>query len=501
MSVNIATKKILSEQNISKILMLGISLKDSISTLEDKCIEDYDSTKTYVKNSLVIYNGYIYKTKTVTTGDFDENKFEKIGDNLDLLTLDDIKALINLSDEEIASLQSLISTEIRLDKCFSSSDAYNRILNAENECKKFTLEQLAKKAGVVYKVVADTTGVDSTEFLYLISNGSNGYNIYAYIDGSAVKISDTNINLDDYAKLSDLNNFVKKTDADGRYATITTVDGKVDKTSILSTISSNPSDDNLLSEKAIKSELDTINTNLDDKIDKASITTTIGSTSTDSELPTAKTVYSNVKYASGYTDTIVIDCNECIKVGYYFADRNTTNNPTSETYGILHVFGYKTDIESKNTQWIFQEFTSASGKKYMRYSLNPNSLTPTNWTSWERLCSTSVADVGTTTIKPTFPSTVTLGSSQRIIYSIKNGWANVSTVMQFSSPKLSWTVIATGLPKPDKTVNTSTLGETFVNANVAYRIKTDGTLEMRIDSEITQLNWWNINVSYPVAES
>ena len=177
---NIKTEKILSMSNIKRIIMLGISLKDSISALEDKCIEDYDATKTYVKNSLVIYNGYIYKTKTVTTGDFDENKFEKIGDNLDLLTLDDIKALINLSDEEIASLQSLISTEIRLDKCFSSSDTYNRLLTVENECKKFTLEQLAKKAGVVYKVVADTTGVDSTEFLYLISNGSNGYNIWDF---------------------------------------------------------------------------------------------------------------------------------------------------------------------------------------------------------------------------------------------------------------------------------------------------------------------------------
>ena len=232
MGFSIKTEKILSPSNIKRIISIGISLKDSISALEDKCIEDYDATKTYVKNSLVIYNGYIYKTKTVTTGDFDENKFEKIGDDLDLLTLDDIKALINLSDEEIASLQSLISTEIRLDKCFSSSDAYNRILNAENECKKFTLEQLAKKAGVVYKVVADTTGVDSTEFLYLISNGSNGYNIYAYIDGSAVKISDTNINLDDYAKLSDLNNYYDKATSDGKYATITTVDGKVDKTSI-----------------------------------------------------------------------------------------------------------------------------------------------------------------------------------------------------------------------------------------------------------------------------
>ena len=39
------------------------------------------------------------------------------------------------------------------------------------------------------------------------------------------------------------------------------VDNKVDKTSILSAISNTPSDDNLLSEKAIKSELDKLKTN------------------------------------------------------------------------------------------------------------------------------------------------------------------------------------------------------------------------------------------------
>ena len=122
------------------------------------------------------------------------------------------------------------------------------------------------------------------------------------------------------------------------------------------------------------------------------------------------------------------------------------------------------------------------------------------WRTWRKVCATSVADVPNTNINLTLPSTVTLGKSQRATYSIKNGWANVSIVAQFASPKLSWVVITTGLPKPDKTVNTSTIGETFVNANVAYRIKPDGTLEMQIDSEITQLNWWNINVSYPVAE-
>ena len=499
----IPTKKILSEQNISKIIMLGVGLRDELNNMELGLISDYDNTKTYTRGQAVYYNNYLYKCLYTTTGDFDESKWQLIGDDLDLVTKADIEAMLGLTQEEIETLQKIINdSQITLSTTYSSSKIFSDLQQCLNDSKKFTLDQFAKANKASYQVITNLSSATDKSIIYLMANGSN-YDMYIVeSDGTPTKIGDTTIDLSQfYTKTEIDNDFVKKTDADGKYATITTVDGKVDKTSILSTISSTPSDDKLLSEKAIKTELDTINTNLDDKVNKASITTTIDGTSTDSELPTAKIVYSNIKYASGYTDTIVINCNECIKVGYYFADRNTTNNPTSETYGILHVFGYKTDIESKNTQWIFQEFTSASGKKYMRYSLNPNSLTPTNWTSWEKLCTTSVADVEMKTINATLPSTVTLGSSQRIIYSIKNGWANVSIVAQFASPKLSWTAIATGLPKPDKTVNTSTVGETFVNANVAYRIKTDGTLEMRIDSEITKLNWWNINVSYPVAES
>ena len=504
MILKLAKKKEINEDVLRMIIQYGLGFASRVKNLENKEIEDWKEDKLYEKGAKVLYNNSLWVAKvTNQSSAWNESYWEKVGDDLELIDLDTIKTMLGLTTDELQTLSSIIlDSQVRLDKTYSSSKIYTDLQQCLNDSKAFTLQEFAKASKASYQVVSATSQMLDKSVIYLMPNSTN-YDMYIVeSDGTPTKIGDTTIDLSQfYTKTEIDNDFVKKTDADGKYALITTVDGKVDKTSILSTISSTPSDDKLLSEKAIKNELDTINTNLDDKVNKASITTTIGSTSTDSELPTAKTVYSNVKYASGYTDTIVIDCNECIKVGYYFADRNTTNNPTSETYGILHVFGYKTDIESKNTQWIFQEFTSASGKKYMRYSLNPNSLTPTNWTSWESVCTTSVVDVGVKTINPTFPSTVTLGSSQRIIYSIKNGWANVSTVMQFSSPKLSWTVIATGLPKPDKTVNTSTLGETFVNANVAYRIKTDGTLEMRIDSEITQLNWWNINVSYPVAES
>ena len=307
------------------IIQYGLGFASRVKNLENKEIEDWKEDKLYEKGAKVLYNNYLWVAKvTNQSSTWNENYWEKVGDDLELIEKSDIEAMINLSDEEIASLQSLISTEIRLDKCFSSSDAYNRILNAENECKKFTLEQLAKKAGVVYKIVADTTGVDSTEFLYLISNGSNGYNIYAYIDGSAVKISDTNINLDSYAKLTDLDNYYDKATSDGKYATITTVDGKVDKTSILSTISNTPSDDKLLSEKAINDTLvkktdivdNLTSTNTDkplsanqgkvlkgevDKkandnevIKKTAITTTINSSSADTQVPSAKSVYNEM---------------------------------------------------------------------------------------------------------------------------------------------------------------------------------------------------------------
>ena len=298
---------------------------------------------------------------------------------------------------------------------------------------------------------------------------------------------------------------------------------------------------------------------VDNKIDKTDITTTIDSASTDTQVPSAKSVKTEldkkagtdkISHVSNYvcSDSPIIDdtmyrlysgndnirfqkfinfgtSNRSIEWDYnlfnkdyglfyqalgegkdlndlhmncfFTANNKCLNTPdvTKNFFGIslchAGVNGYSTQIcvhANENVN------TSKQRTIYVRHCYNGT------WGDWGTISTTSVADVGVTTINPTLPSTVTLGSSQRIIYSIKNGWANVSTVMQFASPKLSWAVIATGLPKPDKTVNTSTVGETFVNANVAYRIKTDGTLEMLIATEITQLNWWNINVSYPVAE-
>ena len=303
--------------------------------------------------------------------------------------------------------------------------------------------------------VAPTDNSADEDTIYLVQDASGGYEQYLKINGVVTSLGST----------SAINNVYTKTESDGKFALISTLNSLItvvgglndltttDKTSIvnainelktdLTSITSHTSDTDI----HITSSERTKWNEVDNKVDKTDITTSIDTSSTDSQVPSAKTVYSNVKYASGYTDIIVIDCNECIKVGYYFADRNTTNNPTSETYGILHVFGYKTDIESKNTQWIFQEFTSATGKKYMRYSLNPNSLTPTNWSTWQKVCTTTVADVEPTIT--TFTSTTNYKPSPIVgfKYTVSNGICYVTGGINCVSPTSSNVVVYT-LPKP-----------------------------------------------------
>ena len=512
-NMNIKTEKILSPSNIKRIIALGISLRDELSNMELGLISDYDNTKTYTRGQAVYYNNYLYKCLYTTTGDFDESKWQLIGDNLSLITKQDIEAMLGLTQEEIASLQSLISTEIRLDKCFSSSDTYNRLLTVENECKKFTLEQLAKKAGVVYKIVADTTGVDSTEFLYLIPNGSNGYNIYAYIDGSAVKISDTNINLDSYAKLSDLNNYYDKATSDGKYATITTVDSKVDKTSILSAISSTPSDDKLLSEKAIKNELDKKAGT--DKISHVSKYVCADSPIINDEMYRLYSGNDNVRfqkfinfatsnrkvewdYALFNKDYGLFyqalgegkDLNDLHMNCFFATSGKCLNIPDIDKnfFGISLCYGgantYSTQIcvhanENQNT--------TKQRTIYVRHCYNGT------WGNWGTISSTSVADIPLTNITTYDTPTV----SGTVSYQVKNGICYVFVNNIVSSTTGNDVTLKTGLPKPKCTVATSAFYDMQGNISSMIFVTTGGTLKGHFFN--TTSGWGSF--SYPVAES
>ena len=425
MSINIKTNKILSEENIRKIIMLGISLKDIATNIQDKCLEEYNPDKNYLKDSYFTHNGYLYKAKTVITGEFNENKVEKIGDELSLIDLQTIKNMINLSDEEIANLQSLIlDSSIELSHVWSSSKTYTEIQNAIKKGEEFTLSKLASTMTASFEIASSTSDMTANNILYLLNTGTNTYDIYALISGTPTKIASTTIDLSQYAKLTDLDNYLKKTDADGKYATITTVDGKVDKTSILSTISSTPSDDNLLSEKAIddtfvkKTDITTtidststdtqvpsskaVKTELDKKVDKSSIvTTTINSSSTDAQVPSAKSIYYNCIEGIVINQTTIDTYGaEILKypLGIW---RISGNNLASQftdlpvkVSGRIEITSIEADtnINPWNREWSYRvyNFEPYKGENYIRKIASGNTIgVITNDSGWKKVCTTS----------------------------------------------------------------------------------------------------------------
>ena len=249
-------KKLPSEQNLRLLSSLVISLANKTSSVEDKCISPWKAGETYQKDvSFVVYNRYIYSCMVTNNDDtFTESHWTKLADSFDELSVDDVKAFLNLTPEQLQTLSSIIlDTEVRLDKTYSSSKIYTDIQDALKESKEYCLKQLASKSTGSFKKVNDTTEVTDGNYLYLILNPSTSkYDIYALVDSNVELLTSVDVNLDDYYTKTEVDNdFLKKTDATSTYATITTVDGKVDKTSIATAISSTPSVDKVASEKAV----------------------------------------------------------------------------------------------------------------------------------------------------------------------------------------------------------------------------------------------------------
>ena len=242
--LNLNEKKIPSAENLRLLSSLILSLSSKQGAIENKLINNWVASTAYIKDeSFVIYDELLYVCKISNADDtFDKNKWTCLSPVIEELAKSDIEALVNLTPEQITSLQSLIDdTSISTTHTNSSSHIYMAIQDAIAECKDDTLKQIAKKVSGSYKIANTTADIVSTDYIYLLSNGSN-YDLYVLVDGTATKVGDTNIDLSEYVKTTDLADYMKTSDADGKFATITTVDGKVDKTDIVDNLTSTDTD-------------------------------------------------------------------------------------------------------------------------------------------------------------------------------------------------------------------------------------------------------------------
>lgn len=538
MELRLEKKKLLSDSNLRLLSNLIISLSNSTASVQERCVEPYEDGKVYQAGvSLVLKDSELYFCK-ITNQDATWNPlhWELIGKDINEVDLDTVKSWINLTPEQITNLQSLIDdTSISTTHTNSSSHIYMAIQDAIAECKDETLKQIAKRVSGSYKIANTTADIVSTDYIYLLSNGTN-YDLYVLVDGTATKVGDTNIDLSDYAKISDLDEYLKSADADGKYATITTVDGKMDNKTIATLIGNDnvETHDQLVSAKAAaelkrrtfsrpsgESILDYADS-IDTSNDNISVTVRsmdcpdapYGTTGTitndcyytihkiyatnDYCVIEAKDIRTNNKYIRMKTGGIWYDWVGILEQGNVVNMCNLPNGGHSaisswvdESSGAMIMSFDLVDADDKVCRI---QFDYVSGTFYsFKYD-------GTSWNSTGHYCVTKVNDVPTTVItnKLVSSNVVFANPDSYASYCVKNGTCYVTIWSMKINAACSVEKLFEGLPKSMVGVTTNlcngaeSFGQVFVSPN-------NTVVSLNANASVVGKNGY-CSFSYPVAE-
>ena len=323
----------------------------------EKQIKDWLSGSNYLEGDYIYHEGELYRCLATNNNvDFNETNWEQLTYGIDELTKEDVEGLLGLTKEEIEAMTDLIlDTEVRIDKTYSSSKIYTGIQQCLEDSKTFTLSELGKFSGVSYKIVTSTSEMTSESIIYLLVNG-NTYDMYIVEEnGATTKIGDMNIDLSQYYTKTEIDNdFLKKLYADGKYATITAVNGKVDKNKIVTALNNTVTDTQVASALLTKTELDKTNAKLGEKADKS---------------------YVDDKVFETITNPTELDANKYIKTGFYsFGDATKRTNLPIQRVGTLLVYyaGY----------YGIQEYIlNENLRRFMRRSVDKGKT----WSDWKEL--------------------------------------------------------------------------------------------------------------------
>ena len=462
MKLNLSQKKFIDEVTLQKIIKIGINFGERLNTIDTKCIDDFSEDKLYLKGEACYKDGYIYRAVVSTQGAWVDNRWVKVGDDITELDINTIKSYLNLSQDELDNLQNLIDdAQITLTKTHSSSKIYMDIQQCLEDSKTYTLKEISKLSGASYKVVTSTSEMTSKSIIYLLANATN-YDMYIVEEnGTATKIGNTDINLSQYLTKTEIEtDYLKKTDADGKYATITTVDGKVNKVDISTTISSTPSDEKVVSEKAVKTELD-------NKVDNTII------------LKTADEVNS---FDRAYQSFIVYN---------FIADAIGLPGSPSSTWFCIHF------SHSKGYTYPSQIAFEYAGLERIMYRTSIKGV----WGTWRKISTTGVKDIPKTNIAPA-DTTKFVGFKGNSLcnYCVQNGICYVSIwgVQVTVTGRVNTGVI---LPLPKSGFfggGYLTGGGDAITHAYAHTIPETGELKFNVKDANTALYG---AFSYPVAES
>ena len=401
-----------------------------------------------------------------------------------------IAELFSLTPEEAQHISDLIAdTVISQYKLWSSKKVSDELLSAKNECNDYTDDRLSGISSISLKYCTILPSVGESNCIYILkSTDSNPdtLNLYDSDNTTWISIGDFNISLDDVYKKSEVD---------------TKLDLKADKTEILA-------QDDVLTDTSLATTTNVLSATttieeLDKKVDKTSIVTSISSTSTDDTVPSAKAVYDNCiknNNIKTYTDITqlglttpttvgaiynAIPANSCLNI--YASVTSVTDLPLQQ--GLLSI----TKINTAGFDIILKRSGSGAVTDNTMYI---GQLKGTNGTglSWKKVCATSVKDVAMTSIN-TFDTATMTGT---LSYEVVNGICYVYVNYFNNSVTGVNQVICSSLPKP-KALTVSVAHHDRTGTVVALLCLFGGTSILRGHFYSTKSCFTSF--SYPVAES
>ena len=420
--------------------------------------------KLAIEKVLIALSDYIYDetdyTETEVDGFFDGTKEQ----------IEYYSSLIN--DQSESSL-----------RLWSSSKVKESIATAILESNEYSDNLISDLSSISLKYVESLPDTGDSSTIYILKSTDSNPDTLNLFDGTQwVTIGNFEIDMANYVTTDDMNTEL------GKKAN----DNEVVKVSDIITDTTGASNNNVLSASVTVTELDK-------KVNKTDIVDNLTSTDTDKPLSAKQgKALDDKKLNKADADKIIIINAEGVNIKDFILENCTDEN---KTYYIT-ARSSCTDIPKVNANYFMTvekvgSFTIKVTAKELAGNNNEYVCTyridNVKWTNWEKVCTTSVADVELTTKGVSLINNATASGSAQ--YSIINGYANVSINGVNFTTGTSCEI--SGLPKPAQYIYSSlgyagkVVGEIYANAN-------DATIKVVIPTTGTTGYGF---ISYPVAES
>ena len=352
-----------------------------------------------------------------------------------------IEYLCSLINQLANVSEGIDDLNLRTDGTFSSVKIDTLLNTLKTDCNDYTDRLVANLSRLELKIATSESEITQPNTMYLYKpSGSTSYEQYVVIEGTKVLLGTTDINMGDYYTITQTDaKFVLKTDFDSLK---TTVDKKVDKTDIVDNLTSTDTDKPLSANqgKVLKDEVD-LKANDSDVVKKTDIVTTIDKTSTNDKVPTAKAVYDNPKnkipvISTGtdifaYADSIEEYVTITVKL------MNGVNSPYGE------------NANNSDFYYTIINMPSVNYKRIVAYDIRKNdmymNIKHVAWGKWQKVCTTSVADVPVTKI-----NIINGIVNPNCNYQVKNGvcYIQLNAGTYSLGEGVNGLQLATGLPIP-----------------------------------------------------